>query len=97
MLLAERAPVTLGALASEPPLAPEEVRGLAVDGDVADAHIGPFMHVGGHAAAPRTDTRFGLQLDEDLHLLVGLDRVKDRESFQPEGHADSVVSHPWTS
>ena len=97
MFLAERGPVALGLLAPVPPLAPEQVRGLAVDGDVADPHVRPFMHTGRHTGAPRTDSRSGLQFDEDFYPVVGLDRVEDRESFQPQGHADSVVSHPWTS
>jgi hypothetical protein len=48
-------------------------------------------------AHPGTQSRSGFQLDQDLDLVGGLDRVEDRESFQTEGHADSVLSHPWTS
>jgi hypothetical protein len=68
-----------------------------VNGDVADAHLGPFVHARRHAGASRTQSRSGFQLDQDLDLVGGLDRVEDRESFQTEGHADSVLSHPWTS
>ena len=57
MFLAERGPVALGLLAPVPPLASEQVRGFAVDGDVADPHVRAFVHAGRHTGALRSTHR----------------------------------------
>jgi hypothetical protein len=70
VLLAEGGALALRLLASEPSLAPQKVRGLAVDGDVADPHVRSFVHAGRHAGAPRTDSHCNPELDEDVDPVV---------------------------
>jgi hypothetical protein len=51
VLFAEGRSLALGALAAEPAVTPEQMGGLAVNGDVTDPHVRPVVHVSRHPGA----------------------------------------------